>query len=84
MTGVVSKIRVLQSVLNCYLSTKEALSALAQPSNSDVTPTIETKTSECLTLMCSRIQSTLLQLTKLSKSVKKPYAILNSLMTYYT
>ncbi len=72
LTGVVSKMRILQSILDCYLSTKEALSALAQPTSGGDVPTLELKTSECLLLMCSRIQSTLLQLTKLSKSVKKP------------
>lgn len=72
LTGVVSKMRVLQSILNCYLSTKGALAALVD-SNSGGDPTsLETKTLECMTLMCSRIQSTLLQLTKLSRSAKKP------------
>lgn len=71
LTGVVSKMRVLQSMLNCYLSTKQSLFALVQSDTSEPS-TLDAKTSECLTLMCSRIQSTLLQLNKLAKNLKKP------------
>lgn len=72
LTGVVSKMRVLQSILNCYLSTKGALAALVDSNIGGDPTSLETKTLECMTLMCSRIQSTLLQLTKLSRSAKKP------------
>ena len=60
--------RALRSVLNCLLDTAPALSALVgQPLDA-----IEAKTTNCMAMIGPRIQSTLLQLTKLSsKGTKK-------------
>ena len=70
LTGAISKVRILQSILSCYLATKEALFGLTQPNNGAI-PILEIKTNECMALMCSKLQSTLLHLNKLSRSVKK-------------
>ena len=70
LTGTSSKIRTLQSILNCYLSTAPALSTLIQSVNGS--DAIESKTSNCLALMGPRLQSSLLQLAKLTKTSKNP------------
>lgn len=73
LTSALSKTRVLQNLLNCFLSTAPALSALVlpSPSSEEGTPTsLDAKLLNCIALIGPRIQTTLLQLNKLSKNVK--------------
>lgn len=70
LTGALTKIRILRSILGCCLTTAPALSALIQPGNDG--EQLDAKTLECVGIMQSKLQSTLLQLSKLSKGGKKP------------
>ena len=65
LTGSKAKIRALQSTLTRLLMTGPAISALHK---SSLQP--DEKTCKCLTNVCTRTQSTLKELTKLSKRVK--------------
>ena len=72
LTGSLSKVRALRSILGCCLATAPALSALTQAGSDGEQPELDAKTIECMEIMQSKLQSTLLQLTKLSKCGKKP------------
>ena len=66
LTGVRSKVRTYQSMLKCYLSTLPCLDELSELDKDEV----EAEMLVCVGHICSKTQSSLLQLTKLSRNGK--------------
>jgi len=70
LTGVRSKVRTYQSMLKCYLSTLPCLDELSELDKDEV----EAEMLVCVGHICSKTQSSLLQLTKLSRNGKNASA----------
>ena len=62
LTGASSKTRALRSALACLLAAGPAVSGLSQSGG-----TVDAEDLKCMSYVCTRLHSTLLELAKLSK-----------------